>query len=200
MAMDNIYIYLSQQNNINKTLKMEVQALDVNKTPWYLKPFFWNQKRKYGEVLIPGLVWARVPKLFMAVAALYGVLDRKSSPLSPELRSLVTVRVSQINTCEFCIDINSMTLVKRSGNENKLHELDRFRESSIFSDKEKTVLEYAEAVTYSDQNPSPDNFIQLKKYFSEDEIVELTALITFQNMSSKFNSALDISGQGFCKI
>jgi len=179
---------------------MEVEALKINNSPWYLKPFFWNQKRKYGEVLIPGLVWARVPKLFMAVATLYGVLDRKSSPLSPELRSLVTVRVSQINTCEFCVDINSMTLIKRSGNEKKLNDLDKFRESNVFSDKEKTVLIYVEEVTYSDKNPSHETFLQLKKYFNEEEIVELTALIAFQNMSSKFNSALDISGQGFCKI
>lgn len=187
-------------NSLNKSLDMEVEALKINNSPWYLKPFFWNQKRKYGEVLIPGLVWARVPKLFMAVATLYGVLDRKSSPLSPELRSLVTVRVSQINTCEFCVDINSMTLIKRSGNEKKLNDLDKFRESNVFSDKEKTVLIYVEEVTYSDKNPSHETFLQLKKYFNEEEIVELTALIAFQNMSSKFNSALDISGQGFCKI
>lgn len=179
---------------------MEVQALDVNKSPWYLRPFFWNQKRKYGEVLIPGLVWARIPKLFMAVATLYGVLDRKSSPLSPELRSLVTVRVSQINTCEFCVDINSMTLIKRSGNENKLNELDNFRESCLFSDKEKSVLTYTEEITYSNKTANHETFISLKKYFTEEEIIELTALIAFQNMSSKFNSALDIPRQGFCKI
>jgi len=38
--------------------------------PFWLKPFFWSQKRRYGEVLKPGLLWARVPKLFAAVAFL----------------------------------------------------------------------------------------------------------------------------------
>lgn len=42
-----------------------------------IHPFFWNQKRKYGEVLKPALLWARVPKLFSAVAILYVVLDKK---------------------------------------------------------------------------------------------------------------------------
>ncbi|MBI4274816.1 MAG: carboxymuconolactone decarboxylase family protein, partial [Rhizobiales bacterium] len=40
-------------------------------------------------------------------------LDRRSSPISPALRSLITVRVLQINHCAFCIDINSATLLKR---------------------------------------------------------------------------------------
>ncbi len=76
---------------------MRIQEKPVSRYPWYLRPFFWNQKRKYGQVLKPGLLWGRVPRLFMAVAILYGVLDRERSPLDPALRALVTVRVSQIN-------------------------------------------------------------------------------------------------------
>jgi hypothetical protein len=57
--------------------------------PFYLRPFFWNQRRKYGEVLKAALLWARVPKLFAAVAVLFGVIDRHSSPIDPALRSLV---------------------------------------------------------------------------------------------------------------
>jgi hypothetical protein len=41
---------------------------------------------------------------------------------------------------------------------------------------------------------------QLRQYFVDDAIVELTALIAFQNMSSKFNSALAVPPQGFCKL
>ena len=83
---------------------MRISEKPLSKYPWYIRPFFWNQKRKYGQVLKPGLLWGRVPKLFAAVATLYGVLDRKSSHLNPALRSLVTVRVSQINWCAFCVE------------------------------------------------------------------------------------------------
>jgi alkylhydroperoxidase family enzyme len=41
---------------------------------------------------------------------------------------------------------------------------------------------------------------KLKKYFNDDQVVELTALIAFQNMSAKFNTALDIPSQGLCKL
>ena len=82
---------------------MRVSAKPLHQYPWYVRPFFWNQKRKYGQVLMPGLLWGRAPMLFLAVAMLYGVLDRRRSPLSPVLRSLVTVRVSQMNWCPFCV-------------------------------------------------------------------------------------------------
>lgn len=173
---------------------------DLSNYPWYLRPFFWSQRRKYGQVLKPALVWARAPKLFMAVAALYGVLDRRSSPLSPEIRSLITVRVSQINWCRFCVDINSATLAKRSGSWEKVEALEKWRESDVFSGQEQVVLEYVEAMTYSDRQVTEGLIEQLRGYFDEDGIVELTALIAFQNLSSKFNSALDLPPQGFCKV
>ncbi len=179
---------------------MRVSVKKIGEYPWALRPFFWNQKRKYGAVLQPGLLWARVPKLFGAVAVLYGVLDRKSSPLNPVLRSLITVRVSQINWCHFCVDINSATLAKRSGSMEKVEELSQWRESDLFDEKEKLVLEYTEAVTYSDQQVTDELVERLKGYFNQDGIVELTGLIAFQNLSSKFNSALDVPPQGFCKL
>src|SRR3990167_4564280 len=179
---------------------MRITTPQINKMPWYLKPFFWRQKKKYGQVLTPALVWATVPKLFLAVSSLYGVLDRKKSPLSPVLRSLMTVRISQINWCRFCVDINSATLIQQTGSEAKVEALAEWRESSIFSDQEKAALDYAEKITYSDQQVDEACFNELKQHFDEKAIIELTALIAFQNLSSKFNSALDIEPQGFCKI
>ena len=117
---------------------MYIPVKPLKKYPFWLRPFFWNQQRKYGAVLDPGLLWGRVPKLFAAVALLYGVLDRKSSPLDPVLRSLVTVRVSQINWCDFCVDINSMTLAKRAGSMDESRAAGRVAGSRIF-----TVIESA---------------------------------------------------------
>lgn len=179
---------------------MRVSVKQLKEYPWILRPFFWNQKRKYGSILQPGLLWARVPKLFSSVAVLYGVLDRKSSPLDPILRPLVTVRVSQINWCRFCVDINSATLAKRTGSMEKVEQLAEWRESNLFDEKEKVVLEYVEAVTYSDKQVTEELMERLKLFFDDDGIVELTGLIGFQNLSSKFNSALDVPPQGFCKV
>ena len=177
---------------------MYIPVKPLNKYPFWLRPFFWSQRRKYGAVLDPGLLWGRVPKLFATVALLYGTLDRKSSPLDPVLRSLVTVRVSQINWCDFCVDINSMTLAKRADSMDKVEQLADWQKRDIFSDKERLALEYAEAITYSDQQVTEELMQRLKLIFDDDTIVELTGLIAFQNLSSKFNSALDVPAQGFC--
>ena len=79
------------------------------------------------------------PKVFATLALLYGALDRKASPIEPPLRSLITVRVSQINWCKFCVDINSMMVLKRGNSEEKLKDLERHQASEHFSDREKDV-------------------------------------------------------------
>ncbi|WP_456389028.1 carboxymuconolactone decarboxylase family protein, partial [Profundibacter sp.] len=92
---------------------MFISPKPVSDYPWYIRLFFWKQKKTYGKVLEPGMLWARSPSVFVGVALLYGALNRKSSRIDAALRSLVTVRVSQINHCEFCVDINASTLMKR---------------------------------------------------------------------------------------
>ena len=168
--------------------------------PWYFRPFFWNQRRKYGAVLDSALLWARSPRLFLGVALLYGAIDRKGSPIEPALRSLLTVKVSQINGCAFCVDLNSATLVKRGVPMIKVEALSTWRESNLFNERESTALEYAEAVTRSDKRVDDELMGRLKRHFGDDAVIELTALIAFQNLSSKFNAALDVPSQGFCAL
>ncbi|HEV8553704.1 MAG TPA: carboxymuconolactone decarboxylase family protein [Casimicrobiaceae bacterium] len=179
---------------------MRISEKPLAQYPWYLRPFFWGQKRKYGQVVKPALLWGRVPKLFMAIATLYGVVDRRGSPLDPVLRSLVTVRVSQMNWCRFCVDINSATLAARAGSMAKVEALEAWRDSNLFDAKERAALEYAEAMTDSSRRVTDQLVTRLRDFFDEDAIVELTGLIAFQNLSSKFNSALDVPAQGFCRL
>ncbi len=178
---------------------MRVQEKKIGTYPWWIRIFFWKQKKTYGQVLTPGLIWGRSPKVFAAVALLYGAVNRKKSPIPPALRSLITLRVAQINWCQFCVDINTATLLKRSGSMDKIDVLENWRESDVFDGKEKATLEYAEAMTSSGSKVTDQMVEQLRKYFDDDGIVELTGLIAFQNLSSKFNNALDIPAQGFCK-
>lgn len=179
---------------------MYVLPKPVSQYPWYIRLFFWKQKKTYGKILEPGMLWARSPKVFSTLALLYGALNRNSSPLSPALRSLVTVRVSQINHCHFCVDINASTLMKRGVSEDKVLALSGWHDNDIFDDMERAALEFTEAMTYSDREVDDDIIQKLKQHFDDDGLVELAGLIAFQNMSSKFNNALDIPAQGFCQV
>ena len=108
------------------------------------------------------------------------------------------MRVSQINHCAFCIDINSATLQKRGVSDEKIDALADWRASNLFDAGERLALEWAEAMTLN----TVDDALRarLKTLWSEDAIVELTGLVAFQNLSSKFNAALDVPAQGFCRM
>ncbi|USE38163.1 carboxymuconolactone decarboxylase family protein [Endozoicomonas sp. SCSIO W0465] len=67
-------------------------------------------------------------------------------------------------------------------------------------EQERIALAYTEAVTYSDRQVTPELMKRVKEYFDHDSIIELTGLIAFQNMSSKFNAALDVPAEGFCNL
>ena len=179
---------------------MRIRPMPIGSYAWYLQPFFWNQRRKYGRILDAALLWGRSPRLFLGVAILYGMIDRRRSPIDPALRSLITVRVSQINGCAFCVDLNSATLMKRGVSMEKILALSTWRSSALFSEREWAALDYAEAVTRSDIQVEEGQFERLREHFDDDAIVELTGLIAFQNLSSKFNSALAVPPQGFCRL
>jgi AhpD family alkylhydroperoxidase len=172
----------------------------LRRYPLFVRAFFWKQKWTYGEILKPGMLWARSPLVFATLALLYGALNRRSSPIDGPLRSLVTVRVSQINHCAFCVDINSATLMKRGVSMDKVEQVSRWQSSKIFSEQERVALEYAESMTYSDRRTEAELIDRLRGHFDDDGIAELTGLIAFQNMSSKFNAALDVPAAGFCAL
>jgi len=179
---------------------MIISPRRLRQYPWVLRLFFWRQRRKYGAVLESALLWARQPRLFLGVAVLYGMIDRKSSPIDPALRSLVTVRVSQINGCSFCVDLNSATLMKRGASQQKVEALDSWRDVDLFDERERAALDYAEAMTFTERRADDGHFTSLRAHFDDDAIIELTGLIGFQNMSSKFNTALGVPPQGFCRL
>lgn len=179
---------------------MRISAKNINEYSWYLRPLFQLQRRKYGAVLNSSLLWARVPRIFLGISALYGGIDRKTSPISSGLRSLIIVRVSQLNGCEFCVDLNSSLLLKRGVEATKLTALSHWKESALFNEQERIVLEYAEAMTLSHLRVEDRLMKRLKALFRDDEIIELTAIVAYQNMSTKFNTALGVPAQGFCAV
>jgi alkylhydroperoxidase family enzyme len=71
-----------------------------------------------------------------------------------------------------------------------------FRTSALFSAKEKAILEYAEAMTRTPVAVSDELFARLREEFSEDQLLELTASIAFENFRARFYHALDISSDG----
>ena len=90
--------------------------------------------------------------------------------------------------------------MEHDGGEEKLGEVLDWRTSKLFSPMERVALEYAERITTTGQKVDDALFAELKKHFSEGQIVELTAAIAMENFRSKFNPPLGIEAQGFCMV
>ncbi len=75
-----------------------------------------------------------------------------------------------------------------------------WRTSKLFSPMERAALEYAERMTTTGQKIDDAFFAELKKHFTEPQLVELTAAIAMENFRSKFNPALAVEAQGFCIV
>jgi alkylhydroperoxidase family enzyme len=91
-----------------------------------------------------------------------------------------------------------MLAAERAGSMDKALAVAEWRQSALYSERERAALEYAEAVTRSEVNDGM--MARLREHFTEDAVVELTGLAAFQNMSAKFNAALGIPSQGFCAV
>jgi alkylhydroperoxidase family enzyme len=90
--------------------------------------------------------------------------------------------------------------MRAGATEVKIAEVATALTSELFDDREKTALEYAEAITFTDRKVTEELFARVRAHFSEPEIVELTAAVALENFRSKFNVALGIEAQGFCLI
>jgi alkylhydroperoxidase family enzyme len=91
-------------------------------------------------------------------------------------------------------------VTETEGGTEKLGEVLDWRTSKLFSPMERVALEYAERITTTGQKVDDALFAELKKHFSEGQIVELTAAIAMENFRSKFNPPLGIEAQGFCMV
>ena len=83
--------------------------------------------------------------------------------------------------------------------DEKIEALHDYATSPLYNAKERVALEYADAMTITGRDASDDLFERLRASFSDDEIVELTEVIAWENASAKFNRALRIPSQELWK-
>lgn len=75
-----------------------------------------------------------------------------------------------------------------------------YRKSPLFSERERAALELAERMTYTGKRVSDRFFKQLKRHFTDEELVELAAIIALENFRSKFNPTFGVEANGFCAL
>ena len=117
------------------------------------------------------------------IAALLGVEKYiHGSGLDPRLLALVRTRVSQINGCAYCLHMHTEEARKAGESDMRLHLLDAWQESHLYSDRERAALAWAESLTNISTSRAPDEvYEQARKQFSEKELANLSIAIAMIN-------------------
>jgi alkylhydroperoxidase family enzyme len=79
--------------------------------------------------------------------------------------------------------------------DEKIKALADYATHALYSDEERVALEYADCMTITGREVSEELFARLRRFYDDDSIVELTAIIAWENASSKFNRALRVPSQ-----
>ncbi|WP_046118736.1 carboxymuconolactone decarboxylase family protein [Sinorhizobium sp. PC2] len=100
----------------------------------------------------------------------------------PKLMELVKVRVSQINACAHCLHMHRHDALKQGETEERMLLLSAWRESQLYSDRERAALAWAESLTNVAESGAPDADYELaSSVFSEDELLALSTGIAMIN-------------------
>jgi AhpD family alkylhydroperoxidase len=111
-----------------------------------------------------------------------GTVGKHVASIEPKLRALVELRVSQINGCGYCVDVHSTQARSHGETQQRLDCLPAWWECDFFDPAECAALRWAEAVTNISHSHAPDELFQaLKPHYSEQQIVDLTLIISVMN-------------------
>ncbi|MDA9563642.1 carboxymuconolactone decarboxylase family protein [Flavobacteriales bacterium] len=117
----------------------------------------------------------------------------RKSKFDYPLLELIRYRISQINKCKYCKDMHYQKALEIGESENRLCIIADWKDSSLFSPREKAALKYAESLSLIEaKTPSHKDSIELKRHFSKEQICILTLAIAQINSWNRLMIGLSI--------
>jgi 4-carboxymuconolactone decarboxylase len=158
----------------------------------------WTAKRQSGGTLPePFALQAHTPGLLRG-HGFFELAFMRTKRAPERLKALVELKAAALCGCQWCMDFGSWLAQHDAGvSEEQLRELPSFRTSDAFSEEEKLVLEYAEAISRTPVEVPDELFERIRSRFDEAQIIELTYAAAIENMRARFNWALGITPQGY---
>ncbi len=148
-----------------------------------------------GSGMEPMEIWAYQPKMMMGMGR-FNQAVRKGKSVDERLKNLVELKGAQMIGCEYCVDLGSQICRNSDLSDEELLALARYRQSGLFSEREKLALDYTVAVMRTPVEVTDELFDCMKEHFSDKQLVEITALMTLVNVD-RFNAAFAIGSAGF---
>ncbi len=182
-----------------------IQGVPQDQASPMVKLVYWFMRRglkklagrepAHGSGIEPVEVWAYQPKMLSGMGKFQGAV-RKAHGVDERIKNLVELRGAQMIGCEFCVDLGSQICRNSGFSDDELLAVPRYRTSDLFNEREKTALDYAVGVMRTPVDVSDELFARMKEHFSDEQMVELTALLTVVNLD-RFNAAFGIGASGF---
>jgi alkylhydroperoxidase family enzyme len=148
-----------------------------------------------GSGLEPVEIWAHQPRMMFAMGG-FNQAVRKGKSVDVRIKNLVELKGAQMIGCEFCVDLGSQICRHSGFTDEELLALARYQQSDLFTEREKVALDYTVAVVRTPVEVTDELFTRMRKHFTDEQLVEITALLTLVNLD-RFNAAFEIGAAGF---
>lgn len=158
---------------------------------------FRYSRKQFGKVVDPVRAAAHHGGVLLAAGAMETAVARGWKTLDVHLRWLAIQATSAAIGCSWCIDFGYFEGMQAGIDPQKIRDVPCWRDSDVYDDRERLVLEYAEAVNSTPATVDDDLARRLHRHFGDKELVELTAWIALENYRSRFNAGLGLSSEGF---
>ncbi len=155
-------------------------------------------RRTFGQVPDGAYVYAHHPRVFRDVMGFERRVQRWSE-LDPQLTALATMAAAAVVGCSWCLDFGYYMTHHEGLDEARAREVPRWRDSEVFTDLERDVLEYAEQLTATPPVADEALSMRLQQALGVPAVVELTQVVALENMRSRFNLAAGLESQGFAQ-
>ncbi|TQN41421.1 alkylhydroperoxidase family enzyme [Blastococcus colisei] len=162
----------------------------------------WYSRRTYGTVLDPGAAIAHNGRVLRTYIRYEQSLARWNH-LDPTLKALAVMSSAATIGCSWCMDFGYWVSAEDGVDPAKLRDVPRWRDSDVYSDLERQVMAYAEAMSTTPVGVTDEMVAALRRRLDDAQLVELTMMVSVENSRSRFNSALGLTSQGFrdrCEI
>jgi alkylhydroperoxidase family enzyme len=162
----------------------------------------WYSRRSWGVVADPLAAMGHNPRVLMTDARFETSLKRWNK-LDRTLKALAEMTSAVSIGCSWCVDFGYWSSTNEGVDQVKLRDVPRWRDSDVYTDLERQVMAYAEAMTSTPPSVTDEMVAGLRRELDDAELVELTMMVAVENVRSRFNSALGLTSQGFkdrCEI
>lgn len=178
---------------------MLIEPVDPENASEAQRAAFGAARKRFGRDLPLMGVMAHHDHVLAAVSSFEAAI-RRADRLPPGVVHLVNLKVAALLGCSFCIDIGTYLAREDGVSVAAVADLPRFRDSDAYSPAERAALEAAVIMTVGDCVLDGAVEEALRTHFDEAQLVELLAVIAWENYRSRFNRAASLQAVGFCPI